>query len=610
MQENGAWEKLMEGEGKGESRRDWARSSFVAASLSLLLLSVGCGRSDEAAKPSDPQEGTDRNNRFELLGRSELATYEELRQIESVAVERKPWTDTYWPFTAKGLSRRWDLKDPNDERDAFVWPSAFFRSHAENSQLPLVSPLLSPAEKYDIVYRWRHGISFDWINLWSAIEPMFGIEEQLRFSEKIQDKRSLVGQLAGQFKGDTGETFRRMFPMSADGWNSWLTFTSDPKYRYLAQKDTGEDWHWMGYCHGWAPASIMAAAPKHGVMARIGGQQVLFSEGDIRGLLTKSWADFWPAKDMYFLGRRCNKNVEEPNGEIPHGPSGRGFYGSIKFGENEPEQTFYVRAEYFSSFTRPNERIYPITFEGRSSPEGFLLERYYGQSNSFSYILAPTLESVQKYVELGIHDNLRYPYFVEMYGCWDVNPASFHMAIIEKVGKEKVGFVIDRTRTGQVWNQPVVEAKFVYSDLKLASQTKDVGAAFRAPGTKYLLEVTADVKWLSEPTKPRLVYTEAFDERYMITTRYQYTLEFDRQRRLIGGEWGTLDKVSAKQMAPDFIFGFKKDSKPFDNLEKGFDYSGIIDRIHACSLTEETDGSMRVQGQQVRYKDCVIDSAR
>lgn len=576
---------------------------------SLLCFALSCGRSHEETKGSEPREGTDRNNRFELLGMKELATYDELRKIDFVEVERKPWTDTYWPFTSKGVSRRWDLRDPNDERDAFVWPSAYFRTHAEATNSPWVNPLLSPAEKYDVVYRWRHGINLDWFRLWSAIEPMFGVEEQLRFSEKISDKRGLVAQLNEQFKGESGQTFQTFFPMTSDGWKSWLTFTSDPRYRYLAKKETGEDWHWMGYCHGWAPAAIMAATPKHGVMARIGGQQVLFTEGDIRGLLTKSWADYWPAKDMYFLGRRCNKNVEEPNGEIPHGAAGRGVYGMIRFAEAEPEQPFYVKAEYFTNFTRPNERIYPVTFEGRSSPEGFLLERYYGQSNSFSYIFASTLEALQNYIEKDSREGLRYPYLVEMYGCWDVNPASFHMTVLEKIGKEKVGFVIDRTRTGQVWNQPVTEAKFVFSDLKLASEARDVAAEFRAPGTKYLLEVTADVKWLSEPTKPRLVYSPTFDQRYTITTRYQYTLEFDRQKRLIGGEWGTLDKVSPKQMTPDFIFGFTKDSKPFDNLEKGFDYSGIIEKIHACSLSEDVSGSVTVQGQQVRYKDCVIESA-
>ncbi len=587
----------------------WVSRKTFFLGLFLSIVSIGCGKSQELPEVSKQQEGADRNNSFEILGRADLASYDELRKVESVVAERKPWTDTYWPFTAKGVSRRWDVKDPNDERDAFNWPSNYFRTHAEATNFPYINPMLSPAEKYDIVYRWRFGKNLDWFRLWGALEPMMGVEDQLRFSEKIEDKRGLVAQLGEQFKGETGETFKTFFPMTTDGWSVWLNFTSDPAYKYLAKKDSGEDWHWMGYCHGWAPAAIMAATPLHAVMARIGNQQVLFTEGDIRGLLTKSWSDHWPAKDMYFLGRRCNKNTEDPNGEIPAGAGGRGLYGSLRFSQEEPEQSFYVKAEYFAAFTRPNERIYPLSFEGRSNPDGFLLERYNGQNNTFSYIYGGTLEALQRYVETGSQADLRFPFLVEIYGCWDVNPASFHMTVIEKIGKEKLGFVIDRTRTGQVWNQPVVEAKFVFSDLKVASEVSDAGAAFRAPGTKYLVEVIADVKWLSEPTKPRMVYTPGFDDRYMITTRYQYTLEFDRQKKLIGGEWGTLDKISAKQMTPDFIFGFKPGSKPVDNLQKGFDYSGIIDKIHACSLTPETDGSVVVEGQQIRYKDCSMDLA-
>lgn len=140
------------------------------------------------------------------------------------------------------------------------------------------------------------------------------------------------------------------------------------------------------------------------------------------------------------------------------------------------------------------------------------------------------------------------------------------MAFLQKMGIEKQGFTIDRTRTGQVWNQPVYEANFTFGDLIPAAGAVDVAADHRAPGTKYLVQVTAEVKWTSEPTQPRMVYEPGFDKRYLITTRYEYTLEFDRAKRLIGGEWGNLETISPNMKAPDFIFGFKAGAKPEDNL--------------------------------------------
>lgn len=557
---------------------------------------------------SESKEGIDANNKLDALGLEADPLVEDILAVKRVQLDRLPWTDTYWPLADKGVSRRWDVVSPNNEKDPAIWPSNFFRSHAEFALGSLqINPMISPAEKYDMLFRWRHRRDLNWDELRRTIEPMYAVEERISSAVDLAERRSLVSELSRQFNAQDQSFYRQYFPMTSDGWSNWLKYTGNAQFEYLGEEGTGEDWRWMGYCHGWAPAAIMAETPRHAVLVRFGWQEVLLTEGDIRGLLTKSWSDHWPAEDMYFLGRRCNKNVADVDADIPLGSNGRGLYGTLRMTPEAGERGFFVKAEYFAGFTRPNERIYPLSFDEPGSLEGFLLEQFLGLNRGYRYVYAAQVPALQAYVERGDASAVSFPTSAEIFGCWDLNPATFHMALLQKLGKEKQSLVIDRTRSGQVWNQPIYEAKFSFSDLKLASTTTDVLAQHRAPGTKYLLEVKADVKWTSEPTKPRMVYEEGFDRRYLITTSYEYTLEFDRAQRLIGGEWGLLEEIKPKQKAPDFIFGFKEGSLPRDDIARGFDYSGLIARIHACSLSPNIDGSMRVQDQNIPYSRCSID---
>ena len=85
-----------------------------------------------------------------------------------------------------------------------------------------------------------------------------------------------------------------------DGWLNWANFVGEFE---------DDNWGWMGHCHGWAPASLYEDSPKHAVMVNIKGRDILLTEGDVRGLLTKVWADQLP--EDKFSGNRCNaENLE------------------------------------------------------------------------------------------------------------------------------------------------------------------------------------------------------------------------------------------------------------------------------------------------------------
>ncbi len=569
--------------------------SLIAGS-SLLLLAMSCSRQETS---SSTKEAPDGNSSFTRLGDIGSLKYEDIAKINSVATARVPWADTYWPNTQKGLSRRWKSTEKT------VGMAEYFTSQAAQSKAIKVDPYLSPADKYDILYRWRHNVEIDEAQMATLVSSWDALERGLDMNAELTVSRASVLAASQKFRSGENAAFRDQFPMSSDGWSNWLYYTSNDKYKFLDKENSGEDWSWMGSCHGWAPAALMAETPKHAVLAKFDKKEVLITEGDIRGLLTKSWADHAPDEAQYFIGRRCEKNAGEPFGAIPAGAKGRGLYGEITRGE--AKTGFYVKAEMYTGFTRPADRIYPLSYDDSDGVQGFLLETYLGRSKKYAYVLAANLDSIRNYIVDGNQADIETLSSVEMFGCWDVNPATFHMALLQKIGKESLGLVMDRTRTGQVWNQPVYGAKF---NIGPALGIANVPASkTRAPGTEYVAAVDASVDWISEPARPRFVYSKEFNLSLSKTSHFKYVLEFDADMNLIGGEWDTLEANDPEAVTPDFLFGFDKGSKPVDDLAGGFDFTGIIEQIHSCSLTEATDGSVNLDHQNIPYSTCILTKA-
>ncbi|NBX76814.1 MAG: hypothetical protein EBQ92_09685 [Proteobacteria bacterium] len=57
--------------------------------------------------------------------------------------------------------------------------------------------------------------------------------------------------------------------------------------------------------------------------------------------------------------------------------------------------------------------------------------------------------------------------------CFDNNPATFHLALGNMIGKEKASFVMDKAYDYQVWNQPIVGYQFEYfNPLKPETKSK------------------------------------------------------------------------------------------------------------------------------------------
>lgn len=175
--------------------------------------------------------------------------------------------------------------------------------------------------------------------------------------------------------------------------------------------------------------------------------------------------------------------------------------------------------------------------------------------------------------------------------CFDNNPATFHLALGNLIGKAKASFVMDKAYDYQVWNQPVVSYQFMYFNPLDPSQKSKQWAEvavnydeafkerdrFQKPLTrgkfmegredhrslrsgvqdshiKKIVGVIATVVYLVETTPPEFGPSPGEDQFGRDT--YLYDLEIakvDDAWTITGGEWH-------QNNHPDFLFVPKKNA--------------------------------------------------
>jgi hypothetical protein len=72
-------------------------------------------------------------------------------------------------------------------------------------------------------------------------------------------------------------------------------------------------------------------------------------------------------------------------------------------------------------------------------------------------------------------------------------------------------------------------------------------------------------------------------------------LEFDQNKKLIGGEWGNFEKQSLPKDNPDFVYGYTRRTEPDLSAATTYirqGYELIIRKIHACSLSDNPTGQL------------------
>lgn len=401
--------------------------------------------------------------------------------------------------------------------------------------------------------------------------------------------------------------------MLSTSWENFLNYSSSFE----------EPWEWMGHCHGWAVAALNEATPKHGVLVQRGGKELFFTEGDIRGLLTKLYSD--QAPPAKFASQRCesDKLIRDRLGRVADGKLCIGD-GITRCQQNDKGEIIFIAAGQSqrgmsvisSKINDDNPRV--AVWTGGAGED------------AVQVVVYPDLPTFSKYLP-----NIRARDYTGgqkgilniSLACRDTNPMTLHMALKGLVVDKKTGFVMDRTRTAQVWNQPV--HKFELTSIPIKKNDKDGTMSiagepvpvneiddlfrdYRAKGTAYLVQMKAKLSYGVE-NGPRLTYAAA-DEAVDVDT-VVYTLELDSKLNLVGGEWGLIPTTeNAKESslasgrsgtAPDFLWLIDTKDKP----TKGkLDYA-LIDRIHRCSLetTNISKYPWPVGGVTLDYTVCKLD---
>jgi hypothetical protein len=132
--------------------------------------------------------------------------------------------------------------------------------------------------------------------------------------------------------------------------------------------------------------------------------------------------------------------------------------------------------------------------------------------------------------------------------CAGVAPNDFHVTLLEMIGARKQPFIVDRSNSTQVWNQPIAGYELKYfnpisgdeKDLKDAvvkrSDYPDPYDAYRNKATVSIVGVHMRLRYVSE-TLPAHRATDDASKDTVKNLDLIYDLELDANSQIIGGQW-------------------------------------------------------------------------
>ena len=157
--------------------------------------------------------------------------------------------------------------------------------------------------------------------------------------------------------------------------------------------------------------------------------------------------------------------------------------------------------------------------------------------------------------------------------CFDTNPGTWHLAVVNQIGVNQRSFVMDATYDYQVWNQPVCGYDLHYFDPRTMEPTEDLATAtvaladfpadrfslYRGKEAKALVGVMMRVVYLVE-TSPSHAATDGPGRDRTHAVDYLYDLELDDAGAIVGGEW-------YQNPHPDFLWTPPVDARAITPLD-------------------------------------------
>lgn len=132
--------------------------------------------------------------------------------------------------------------------------------------------------------------------------------------------------------------------------------------------------------------------------------------------------------------------------------------------------------------------------------------------------------------------------------CFDINPATWHLAAVNQIGRAKRSFILDATYDYEVWNQPVYAYEYFYFNPETKKTTKTIAEAavtpenfksdpfkkYRGPQIEKIVGVAMRVGYIVElGAGPREEEGQDWDQIHWV--EYLYDLEIDPSGEISGG---------------------------------------------------------------------------
>ncbi len=179
--------------------------------------------------------------------------------------------------------------------------------------------------------------------------------------------------------------------------------------------------------------------------------------------------------------------------------------------------------------------------------------------------------------------------------CAGVHPATWHLGLVNIIGKQKRSFVVERKVDAAVDNHPMHSYKMKYfnpytgkheenidDNIELIND-HDVFKKFRSPKAKYIVGVETTMQYLNYQ-KPSRTETDSEEDDATVDKEMFYDLELDENYNIVGGQWRAVKRGKPRRVKrpgqkvpkledlnhnqPDFFWTVTKDWKKtglFDN---------------------------------------------
>lgn len=575
-------------------------------------------------------------NSPESLGLSANAMDWNSIRNETRGQREKAWSDTWWPHANKGIADRYILRKNAAQSENLSGREAIFAKFIQQylktieKANPQELALLSPAEKYDFLMNKKQ-IPQEILNrieaqtkkfsTSTAEKTLLSLEMKLeKLGEYDESYKTLNAQYASEAKGNAlnftpllkeglelNAEMKKYLPLISHDWRLWLdTFSWAHE----------EEWAWMGICNGWSPAALREKKPLHSVMVKRGDRKVLLTEGDIRGLLSWVWGWQFPNQTLG-AGVRCDANESRTIVKNKRIIDGRLCEGAgSRPGRCVAANTIFIsKDDPFASV--PGRKVTFGFDPQKNATHEAKLKSALG--NSFYEAEVKSLQSGGSKTML-----------IQLtQACRDMNAGLFHAALVDLVARRKTGFVVDADRYTQVWNQPVFAYEMTYLPIRKKDGTtaaagtpvpaadvmNDPYAAFRSDSSSQIVHVRTKMIYGSE-NGPLAQYAADGSQETHEELVVDYTLEINRQGKIVGGEWGLLPDTpdvrplkasnASTPTAPDFIWNYPDNAQPEGELVD----LKIVRKIHDCSLKSTPTGRFNLTPyvrEPLAYVDCSLD---